>query len=145
MEERSTQPIVGTPQESAKVIIDPTHPEAGRGGVVPPVHSRFPPGNRANPGGRRKGASVLHEIERRLAEGAEFDADGNLVRVGKEACELAEAILAVASGKRDPSEVDVKAALAILDRTDGPVVKERVQTNIELTEGITLEERRRAT
>lgn len=111
----------------------------------PPIATRFQPGKSGHPGGRKRGASVLHEIERRLAEGAEFDADGNLVRVGKEACELAEAILAVASGKRDPSEVDVKAALAILDRTDGPVVKERVQTNIQLEEGITLEERRRAT
>ena len=26
-----------TPQVEAKVLIDPSHPEAGKGGVVPPV------------------------------------------------------------------------------------------------------------
>lgn len=128
-----------TPQERAKVIIDPTHPEAGRGGVVPPVHSRIQPGQALNPGGRPKGASVQAALLRELAR--KPDEDG----IGEKAREIAEALIAVAKGERDPSEVDVKAALAILDRTDGPVVKERVQTNIQLEEGITLEERRRAT
>lgn len=88
----------------------------------PPVETRFPPGKSGNPGGRKRGASVLHELERELAEGAEI-VDGEVIRSGHKARELAQALLDVARGKRDPSEVDVKAALAILDRTDGPVEK----------------------
>lgn len=36
----------------------------------PPVHTRFKPGNRANPGGRPKGATLLSEIH------AELDRNG---------------------------------------------------------------------
>ncbi len=112
-----------SPQEKAKVIIDPSHPHAGKGGVVPPESGRIKPGEVRNPGGRPKGYSVLHEIMRDLAQGAEIDADGEVIRSGLKARELAQALLDVASGKRAPEEIDTKAALAILDRTDGPVEK----------------------
>ena len=112
-----------TAQDQPKVIIDPGNPAAGRGGVIPPG-PKFQPGQSGNPGGRRKGASIPHEIERRLAKGAEFDESGELVKAGTEACAIAGALIEVAAGQRDPADVDVKAAMAILDRVDGPVVKE---------------------
>lgn len=134
------------PQDQAqgpKVIIDPSHPEAGCGGVVPPVATRWKPGQSGHPGGRKRGASIVHEIERRLAEGAEFDEQGELVRVGIEARAIAQALIEVSRGQRDPSEIDVKAALAIMERVDGAVIKERVNTNTHVVQGITLEDRRK--
>lgn len=95
-----------------------------------------------NPGGRRKGASILHEIERRLAVGAKFDEAGELVQAGTEACEVAGALIEVAAGRKDPADVDVKAALALLDRVDGPVVKETRNENTHVVQGIELIERR---
>lgn len=62
----------GTPKvgdESAKpkatVIIDPTNPEAGKGGVVPPVETRFRPGNPGGPGRPRK-TDVMKELDKLL-------------------------------------------------------------------------------
>lgn len=90
----------------------------------PPAHSLFKPGQSGHPGGRKRGASILHEIERELAAGAEIGEDGEIIRSGHKAREIAQALLDVASGKRAPDEIDTKAALAVLDRTDGPIVKE---------------------
>lgn len=75
---------VEPPQEPAVSYACPQcgrlHPGAGCGGVVPPVESRFGPGNQANPGGRPKGASVVAALRRKLAanpnehgEGAEAE------------------------------------------------------------------------
>lgn len=121
--------------------VPPGTPGAGKGGIIPP-HPPFAPGNRMNPGGRRKGASILHEIERRLAVGAKFDEAGELVQAGTEACEVAGALIEVAAGRKDPADVDVKAALALLDRVDGPVVKETRNENTHVVQGIELIERR---
>lgn len=122
--------------------VPPGTPGAGKGGIIPP-HPPFAPGNRMNPGGRPKGYSVLHEIMRDLAQGAEIDADGEVIRSGLKARELAQALLDVASGKRAPEEIDTKAALAILDRTDGPVVKEiKSDTTLTVEGGIELFDRR---
>lgn len=130
------------PQNQARAVRDPTHPHASPvTGVIPPPEHRFPPGKSGNPGGRRKGASIVHELERRLAKGAQFDENGELVQAGTEACEIAESLIAVSKGARDPSEVDVKAALAIMERVDGPVVKEQITYDGgEIANGITLED-----
>ena len=124
-----------TPQERAKVIIDPSHPQAGKGGVVPPEHSRIKPGQTLNPGGRPRGASVNAALLRDLAR--DPDEDG----IGRGAREIAEALIAVARGQRDPSEIDVKAALAIIDRTDGPIVREQITHNTHVVQGIELHDR----
>jgi len=116
------------PQEQGK--IKPVRLPDGR--IEPPIETRFKKGQSGNPGGRRKGASVVHELERRLALGAEFDEDGNLVRAGKEACEIADTLIGLARGLVDPKSVEVKAALAIIDRTDGPVRKE-IDVSAEVT------------
>ena len=121
-----------SPQQTAKTIIDVNHPEAGKGGVVPPAHSRFRPGECHNPGGRPRGYSVLHEIMRELAAGAEISEDGTVIRSGARARELAQALMDVAAGRRSPNDIDVKAALAIMDRTDGPVEK-RIEHSGEIT------------
>ena len=77
-------PVQETPQVSAKVLIDPDHPEAGRGGVVPPEHSRFGPGNRANPGGRPKGALPRSAWLREIAAKPDDDGIGEgAARIGR--------------------------------------------------------------
>lgn len=120
--------------------------EGVKGGPVgygnPPKAHCIPPGTTLNPGGRKRGASIVHELERRLAKGAQFDEAGELVQAGTEACKIADALISVSAGDRDPSEVDVKAALAIMERVDGAVVKERVQTNIEVLQDVELRDRR---
>lgn len=52
-----------SPANHAMVIIDPQHPEAGKGGVVPPAHTRWVPGQSGNPAGRPSyGAAVVEYI-----------------------------------------------------------------------------------
>ena len=58
------------------VIIDPNHPEAGDGGVVPPVHSRFQPGQSGNPGGWSKSFSIRHKLQADLAANPDKDGYG---------------------------------------------------------------------
>ena len=130
---------VSEPQEVARAVRDPDHPHASPiSGVIPPVDTRFggPRANPGNPGGRPKGASLLAPVLRKLAEAPNEHGEG------KEAEAIAQRALDAA---RDGDGKALSAILALMDRTDGPVVKERVQTNIQLEEGITLEERRRAT
>ena len=52
--------VYETPAVKAiEVIRDPDHPEAGKGGIVPPVETRWKPGQPGNPKGRPSaGASV---------------------------------------------------------------------------------------
>lgn len=125
-----TPPVVGQPcvqildekpQDQAPAYTMPRMPD---GKPLPPVETRFKPGQSGHPGGRKRGSSVLHEIERELAAGAEIGEDGEVIRSGLRAREIAQALLDVASGKRAPDEIDTKAALAILDRTDGAVKRE---------------------
>lgn len=82
-----------TPGIQAKVIIDPSHPEAGRGGVVPPVHSRFQEGVSGNPSGKPRGSHDTRAgIRRRLARGWETDteAESDDEKLGIEARALAD-------------------------------------------------------
>lgn len=97
----------------------PVHPNS-----LANLRAPWGPGECPNPGGRPKGASVLSAMLRDLAR--DPDEDG----IGKRAREVAQAIVDVSTGVRSPDEVDTKAALAILDRTDGPLVKER---KVEMT------------
>ena len=116
------------------VVIDPTSPRAGNGGVISPA-PLFQPGRSGNPGGRPKGADVGAAILRRLAKNP--DADG----IGEGARELADALCDVATGKRDPSSIDSKVGLALVDRASGPVVKEINQQTTLAVESIELRER----
>lgn len=102
------------PQEQGPAY---TIPRREDGKPLPPVETRFQPGRSGNPGGKPRGASIQAAILRELAK--EPDEDG----IGRGAREVAQALMDVAAGRRAPNEVDTKAALAILDRTDGPIEK----------------------
>jgi len=92
-------------------------PRMPDGKPLPPVETRFKPGQSGNPGGRKPGADVGAAMARRLAlEPAE---DG----IGKGARELGDVLLDVATGKRDPASIDSKVALALVDRFSGPTEK----------------------
>ena len=84
-------------------------------------------------GGRPPGASTLGPFLREMAR--DPDEDGYGAKAVQAARKLVEGVLA---GDKDI----VNAVLAVMDRTDGPLVKERVNTNIQVETGITLEDRR---
>lgn len=122
------------PQDQAPAYTQPVN-EAGK--VLPPVETRFPPGRSGNPGGKPRGASIQAAILRDLAK--DPDEDG----IGRGAREVAQALMDVAAGRRAPDEVDTKAALALLDRTDGPIVKEiKSETTLDIQGGMELLDRR---
>jgi hypothetical protein len=106
-----------------RVTIDPTDPEAGRGGVVPPEATRFRPGRSGNPKGRPLGAEtsferILEQELDRLVEG-----DPNLGDAGRRPRRrrLARAMLdAIERG-------DGRAARLILDRICPPAKQEAKQ------------------
>ncbi len=77
---------------------------------------------------------------RDLAKGARYDDAGEIVKFGDKAEELAAKLIAAAvAGDRD----GVAAVLAIMDRTDGPVVKEiKSDTTLTVEGGIELFDRR---
>jgi hypothetical protein len=114
--------------------VNPNPTPSPRSGFPPPVEHQFRPGNSGNKGGRPKGASTLEPFLREMAK--DPDEDGYGAKAVEAARKLVEAVIA---GDKD----GVNAVLAVMDRTDGPLVKERVNTNIELVEGITLRDRRR--
>lgn len=119
-----------TPQVSAKVIRDPEHPEAGRGGIVPPVETRFQPGNRANPGGRPKGANVVSPLLRDMAKGCVIDKEtGEVLKYGDKAEEAARRFIeaALAGDKQT-----VEALAKLIERTDGPV-RQEIDVSAEVT------------
>lgn len=100
-----------TPQQAAKVVIDPEHPEAGKGGVVPPVEHRFGPGNLANPGGRPKGYDPRAVMRRRMAENQNEHGEGAM------AVEIADRIIDLAT-EIAGSRVDRDTADTVLKALD---------------------------
>ena len=108
------------------------------------------PGRSPNPGGRPRGASVIGPFLRDMAEGAEVreavGEDGKLVyevvRYGARSEEMAQVLYEVAAGKREPDPALIKALEIAIDRTDGPLVKERINTNIEVLQDVELRDRR---
>lgn len=117
--------------------VNPNPAPSPRSGLPPPVEHQFRPGNKSN-GGRPPGASVLSAMLRDLAKNPGEDG------IGAKAREVAQALIDVSTGARKPESVDTKAALAILERTDGAVVKERVNTNTHVLTGIELRDRKKA-
>ena len=93
------------------------------GSHIPPVETRFKPGQSGNPGGKPKGASTLAPMLRELARNP--DEDG----YGQQAVEIAKRALQAA---RDGDGKALSAILALMDRTDGPVEK-RIEHSGELT------------
>lgn len=126
----------GVPQAQDQAIPPPTNPNPApspRSGVPPPVEHQFRPGVSGNPGGKPVGCSTQGPFLRKLAERP------NEYGEGAEAVAIAEQLIAAAKGGDAKA---VQAILGIMDRTDGPLVKERVNTNIQVETGITLEDRR---
>ena len=115
-----------TPQKRPKAIIDPDHPEAGRGGVVPPVETRFT----GQPGpGRPKGShSARAALMRKWRKDHESDteAEEGEQRIGKEALRVADAIHAAAL----IGDVDLVTSLAkLIDQVEG-----KPQERVEMSE-----------
>lgn len=97
--------------------------KAGRGGVVPPVHSRWQPGKSANPGGTVKGFKPPAEVFKRLSV---LDVDElkayrpkNVLESGIKACYLR----AVESDKWEAAHAAIRE---IVDRIEGKPVQKRV-------------------
>ncbi len=67
-------------------------------------------------------AALLRELAK------DPDEDG----IGKGARDIADTLIGLARGTIDPKSAEVKAALAIIDRTDGPVRKE-IDVSAEVT------------
>lgn len=103
------------------------------GKPLPPLESRFKPGQSGNPGGKPKGASVVGPMLRALAR--DPDEDG----YGRAAVEIAEKAIQFA---KDGDGKAVAAILGLMDRTDGPLVKERINSNTHVVTGIELQDRR---
>lgn len=104
---------------------------------------QFRPGDVNNPHGRPRGASAIAPFLRDMAKGAIIADDGEtVIKYGDRSEEMAQVLYELCVGKRDPASVDIKALGIAIDRCDGPLVKERVNTNIEVQTGITLEDRR---
>ncbi len=119
--------------------VNPSPRVSPHSGVAPPVEYQFRPGNKSK-GGRPPGASVLTPMLRDLAEGAQFDEAGELVRAGHGAEELAKKLIAAA---REGNKQAVDAILAVMERTDGPIVKEiKSDTTLTVEGGIELFDRR---
>ncbi len=121
-----------SPERSAKALIDPTHPEAGRGGVVPPVATRFKPGNNTNPGGMPKGtkhASARRAILRALAKGFEDDAEASSEddRIGAQAIALASEIIEAA---RNGNADKVRAIATLIDQAEGKPTEHRINETV---------------
>ncbi len=109
--------------------IDPSSPEAGRGGVVPPEATRFKPGRSGTPNGRPKGAAtsldrVLEQELERLVEGdPSLGDDGRITRRRRVVRALLDAI----------ERGDARAAKAILDRIwPAPATKGQARAVIQL-------------
>lgn len=109
------------------------HRHPGSENLRPP----WKPGECPNPGGRPKGSSILAPLLRKLAAQQNEHGEGKLAEAH------AEELIRLALGKAgaDPKLVasQLKAALAILERADGAVVKEVHQQTEELI--ITLQDR----
>lgn len=107
--------------------IDPTHPEAGKGGVVPPQETRWVAGCPSpNPGGKPKGSfSVRAAWKRKLAKGFETDTEAgpDEERIGALARKLADD-LAEAVDRGDDAKVRA-IALSIAEAEGKP--QERVE------------------
>lgn len=111
-------------------------------GVAPPVEHQFRPGHKGL-GGRPRGASVLAPMLRDLAKGAIIEGEGEdavVVKYGDKAEALAAQLLQAAqAGDRQ----GVDAVLAVMERTDGPIVKEiKSDTTLTVEGGIELFDRR---
>lgn len=111
-----------------------------KGGPVgygnPPAANVFPPGTSGNPGGRPKGADVVAHRLRELAKGCKVGPDGEVIEYGEAAIELSQVWFDIATGKRDPSSVDSKAMLALIERASGAVVKESLTHTNDVTQVI---------
>ncbi len=112
--------------------VNPNPAPSPRSGLPPPVAHQFRPGQSGNPHGRPAGASTQGPFLRRLA------ANQNEYGEGAEAVAIAEQLITAAKAGDAKA---VAAILGIMDRTDGPLVKERIQYDGgEIANGITLED-----
>ena len=109
------------------VTIDPSDPDSGRGGVVPPKETRWRPGKSGNPKGRPKGATtsldkILEQELERLVEGdASLGDDGRISRRRR----LVRTLLDAAE------RGDARAAKLLLDRV-WPAAKEEPKSAVIL-------------
>lgn len=98
---------------------------AGNGGTVPPPEHRFKPGVSGNPGGKPKGASVMAALLRKLAEHPNEHGEG------ARAVKLADELYALCENfdpEDQAAQTRLRAILAVVERTDGKVVKEIAAT-----------------
>ena len=124
------------PKTQEQAIPPPTNPNPApspRSGIPPPVAYQFRPGQSGNPGGKPVGCSTQGPFLRRLAE------NPNEYGEGAEAVAIAEELIRAAKGGDAKA---VAAILGIMDRTDGPLIKERINTNIEVLQDVELRDRR---
>lgn len=114
-------------------IIDPDHPEAGKGGVVPPLETRWKKGVSANPGGKLKGSfSTRAAWKRKLAKGYETDTEAGEgeEKIGILARELADRLYdAIVEG----NDAKVRAIAAAIAEAEG-----KPQERVEHSGGQTL-------
>jgi hypothetical protein len=103
--------------EKCAVIVDPKHPEAGNGGIVPPVEHRFKPGVRPPCGGGKKG--MIRMADRIRTKLEEKDKNGVVY-----ADAIVQTIFDMAQSK------DIAALKEILDRVDGKALQ-RVEAVVE--------------
>lgn len=116
-----------SPQEPEKI-------PRGKGGVPLPVHRQFgkPGGNPGNPGGRRKGASILAVVERLLAA----DPDPRTGE-GRLAQEVAKRIV---DGPSSNDDASIAAhALALMRYIDGAKIqagarRKRIKLTVHVAE-----------
>lgn len=127
-----------TPQVEAKVLIDPSHPEAGKGGVVPPVHARFREGQSGNPGGRPKGALPRSAWLRKIARDEDEDGIGLGARkIGERVAELTDK-LAEDGADVDRISAELKVLLELFAQAEGRP-QERVEHSGEVASKVIIE------
>ena len=114
-------------KQAVRVVIDPSHPEAGDGGVVPPPEYRYPPGVSGNPSGRPKG-SFDPRVPLRRKWSANPNADGEGALSVEHAERIEQAVLA-----RD--EKALECELKLLHEISG---KPRETIGVTHTDGRTI-------
>lgn len=100
------------------------HPTgAGKGGIVPPLESRWQPGQSGNPAGRRNFGATVGEWYNAMAEYSEIEL--NRVIADKSA---PRAKIVAARAVKAATTGDLPFIIEVCDRTDGSSVKRTAHT-----------------